>query len=59
MLSEGCQKVVGGDLLDHYSLMTNFLPESCQDKMTTQRLSRYLKVVTGPSSGSPSVERLS
>ena len=32
-LSEGCQKVVGGDLLDHFSLMRNFLPESCQDKM--------------------------
>ena len=24
-LSEDCQKVVGGDLLDHFSLMTNFL----------------------------------
>ena len=58
-LSEGCQKVVGGDLVDHFSLMTNFLRESCQDKTTTQRLSRYLNVVTGSSSGSSSVERLS
>ena len=47
-LSEGRQKV-RGDLLDHFRLMTNFLPESCQNKMTTLRLSRYLKVVTGAS----------
>ena len=51
--------VVGGDLIDHFGIMTNFLRESCQDKTTTQRLSRYLKVVTGSSSGSSSVERLS
>ena len=54
-----CMKVVGGDLLDHFSLMTNFLRKSCQEKPTTQRLSRYLKVVTGSSLGSSSVERLS
>ena len=48
-LSEGRLKVVRGDLLDNFSLMTNFLPESCQNKMTTQRLSKYLKVVTGSS----------
>ena len=58
-LSEGRQKVVRGDLFNRFSLMTNFLSESCQTKMTTQRLSRYLKVVTGSSSGSSSVERLS
>ena len=58
-LSEGRQKVVTGDLFNRFSLMTNFLPESCQNEMTTQRLSRYLKVVTGSSSGSSSVERLS
>ena len=58
-LSEGRQKVVRSDLFNRFSLMTNFLPESCQNKMTTQRLSRYLKVVTGLSSGSSSVERLS
>ena len=46
------------DLFNHFSLMTNFVPESCQNKMTTQRLSRYLKVVIGLSSGSSSVERL-
>ena len=62
MTTYGCQecdKVVVGDLLDHFSLITNFLRESYQDKTTTQRLSRYLKVVTGSSSGSSSVERLS
>ena len=32
-LSEGRQKVVREDLLDHFSLMVNFLPESCQDKL--------------------------
>ena len=58
-LSEGRQKVVRGDLFNLFSLMTNVVPESCQNKMTTQRLSRYLKVVTGSSSGSSSVERLS
>ena len=58
-LSEGYQKVVRGDLFNRFSLMTNLLPESCQNKMTNQRLSRYQKVVTGSSSGSSSVERLS
>ena len=58
-LSEGCQKVVRGVLFNCFSLMTNFLPESCQNKMTTPRLSRYLKFVTGSSSGLSSVERLS
>ena len=58
-LSEGRQKVVRGYLFNSFSLMTNFLPESCQNKMTTQRLSRYLKVVRVSSSGSSSVERLS
>ena len=46
-LSEGHQRVVRGELLDNFCLMTNLLPESCQNKMTAQRLSRYLKVVTG------------
>ena len=46
-LSEGRQKIVRGDLLDYFLLMTNFLPENYSNKMTTQRLSRYLKVVTG------------
>ena len=44
-LSEGHQKVVRGDLFNRFSLMTNFLPESCQNKMTrgcqdTKRLSQ-------------------
>ena len=34
-LSEGRQKVVRGDLLDHFSVMMNVLPESCQNEMTT------------------------
>ena len=38
-LSDDRQKVIRGDLLDHFSLMTIFLPESCQNKMTTYRLS--------------------
>ena len=46
-LSEGRQKVVRGDLFNRFSLMTNFLPESGQSKRTTQRLSRYPKVVRG------------
>ena len=48
-LSEGHLKVVRWHLLDHFSPMMNFLPNSCQNKVTTQRLSRYLKVVTGSS----------
>ena len=39
-LSDGYEKVGKGDVLDHFRVMTNFLPESCQNKMTTQRLSQ-------------------
>ena len=46
-LSEGCLKVARGDLLDNVCSMMNFLPKSCQTKMAAQKLSRYIKVVTG------------
>ena len=42
-LSEGCIKVVRGELWNHFCSMMKFLPESCQHKMTNQRFSRYLK----------------
>ena len=45
-LSEGRQTDVRGELWDDYRSMTNFLHESCQNQMSAQRLSRYLKVVT-------------
>ena len=45
-----------GEFWDHFCFMAKFLLESCQNKMTTQRLSEYLKFLTGLSY---SVERLS
>ena len=55
-LSEGRQKVVRKEILDHIGIYTNMvqymfhdklLLEGCTNKITTQRLSRDLKVVIG------------